>query len=176
MLAHDLDEARAALGRQRPPARVLKRRDRVQERRALAAAAQLHVECVRIETFLVHLERDDLGPVSSEDLERAVVRRRLHEHASRSPRELLGGVEDESLETADREDDPLRPDVVPPRDPLTKRPVSTARSVREHPRAVALRHRVCALRELRGRDQLGRRGSASEGNAAAATPRRAYVK
>ena len=108
VLADDLDEARATLGRQRPPARILERRDRVQERRPLAPAAELHVECVRIETFLVHLERDDLDPVSREDLERTVVGRRLHEHTTRHARELLCGVEDESLEPADREHDALR--------------------------------------------------------------------
>ena len=164
VLADDLDEARATLGRQRPPARVLERRDRVQERRPLAPAAEFDVECVRIETFLVHLERDDLDPVAGEDLERTVVGRRLHQHAPGGSRELLGGVEDESLKPSDREHDPLRLDAVPPRDPLPERPVPAARPVREDPCAVALRHRIRALRKLRGRDQLGRRGSASEGD------------
>ncbi len=107
-------------------------------------------------------ERDDLDPVAGEDLERTVVARRLDEHAPRPARELLGGVEDEPLEAADREDDAPGGDAVPLRDPLPKRRVAAARAVREDPGAVALRHRVRALGELRGRDQLGRRGAASE--------------
>ena len=116
------------------------------------------------------------APSRREDLERAVVRRRLHEHAARSPRELLGGVEDESLESADREDDPLRPDAVPPRDPLTKRPVATARPVREAPsrrRAAPPRMRTPrAPRPGPARAQ----GLRERRKWAAPTPRRAYVK
>jgi hypothetical protein len=97
VLPHDLDEPRAPLRRERPSARVLERGNGVEERRLLAAALELGVERVGIEPLVVHLQRNDLDPLASEDLERTVVARRLDEHATGNTCELLGRVEDEAL-------------------------------------------------------------------------------
>ena len=61
---------------------------------------------------------DDLGSLAGEDLQWAVVARRLDENATWSSRELLGRVEDEALETSDREDDPPGAHAVALCDPL----------------------------------------------------------
>ena len=164
VLAHDLDESGATLRRERPPARVLERRDRVEERRPVAVPSQLRFERVGVETLLVHLEGDDLGALASEDLQRPVVARSLDEHASRSARELLRRVEREALQAADGEDDALRRHAVPLGDPLAERRVPATRAVREHPRAVALRDRVRAVGELVRRDELRRRRAAGKGD------------
>ena len=164
MLADDLDEPRAPLGGERSPARVLERRDRVEEGRWIVTATQLGLEGIGIETFVIHLEGDDLGSFASEDLERAVVARRLDEDSPRPARELLSGIEHEPLKAADREDDASRLDAVACSDPLAKRLIAASRPVREHTGAISLRDRVRTFGELRGGDQLGRRSATGEGN------------
>ncbi len=108
MLADDLDETRATIRRKRPPARVLERGNRVQERRSLDAPPELGVERVGIDSLVVHLEPHDLDSLARQDLQRTVVARRLDQHPAGHSRELLRGVEDEALEAADGEDDALR--------------------------------------------------------------------
>ena len=164
VLASDLDEPRATLGREGTPARVLEGRDRVEEGRRFAAALQLVLERIGIQAFVVHRESHDLGAFAREDLQRPVVARRLDEHAAGPPRELLGRVEHEPLKTSDGEHDPPGETLVPRRDPLAERCVAAARAVREDPCAVSLRDRVSAVGELLARDELGRGRAAGEGD------------
>ena len=74
----DLDDAAAALLRERPAAGVLEGGDRVEEHRLLALGERL-LERFGIEPFVVHRERHDLRAETREDLQRPVVRRRLDE-------------------------------------------------------------------------------------------------
>ena len=118
VLPRDLDQPRASLVRERSTARVLEGRNRVQEGRRIGARAKLGVERVGVEALVVHREGHDLDAFAREHLERAVVARCLDEDAPGSTRELLGGVEDESLQAPDGEDDALGGDAVALRDPL----------------------------------------------------------
>src|SRR5213595_1770674 len=111
-------------------------RDRVQEGR-LVALCKRALERVDLEAVVVHRQTDDVGTEPRQDLQRAVVRRRLDEHSGSGPDELLD-QEHESLQGAARDDDPRRLDAVPLGDPLAKRAVAPARAVRENGRAVAL--------------------------------------
>ena len=176
VLSRDLDDLAAPLAGERPPARILEGRNRVQERRPLASAAQLGNERVRDETLLVHLERYDLGALARENRERAVVRGRLDEHAAGAPGELLRCVEGEALQPSGRQHD-ARPDrrrgVRPPtpatahiRSPARRRRSSPRRAVRPHWRSRPARRRGRApARERRARTR-----------SAARAPRRAYAK
>ena len=114
------------------------------------------LERIGIEPLLVHRERDDLGAIAREDLQRPVVARRLDEHAPGPARELLSRVEHEPLKTADREHDALGRDAVPLRDPLPERCVAAARAVREDLRAVP-------LSQPRARSPRARRRGSSSG-------------
>src|SRR4029453_430945 len=91
--AAELADAPAPLRAERAAARVLERRDRVEERH-VAASRQLGLERIRLQALLVHLEGDDVGALPAEELQRAVVRRRLDEHPAGSTDELDGRVED----------------------------------------------------------------------------------
>ena len=148
---------------ERSPARVLERRDRVEER-DVAPARELGLEHVGVEPLLVHRERDDLGPVPAEDLQRPVVGRPFDEHAARAALELDGGVEDEALEPAGRDEDPARVDAVTRREELAQRAVAAARPVREDRLAVSLEHGGRAVRHEPDVDALRGRGAAREGD------------
>src|SRR5204863_7626627 len=127
--------------------RVLERRDRVQERR-LVAATEFFRERIGIESLVVHRQRDDVGAETREDLQRPVVRRRLDEHAPASAVQELLREEDEGLQRAAREDDARGVDAVPLRDPLAQRAVAAARPVREDRDAVTLERSARAVRQL----------------------------
>ena len=101
----ELDDAASAFQRERPAARVLERRDRVEER-DVAAPAELPLERVGVEALVVHRQRDHLGAFPREDLQRPVVGRALDEHTTGPARELLGRVEDEALQPARRDRHP----------------------------------------------------------------------
>ncbi len=118
MLPRDLDQPCASLVREGSTAGILEGRNRVQEGRRLGARAKLGVQRARVEALVVHRQGHDLDPFAREHLERAVVARCLDEDAPGSTRELLGGVEDESLQAPDREDDTLGSDTVTLRNPL----------------------------------------------------------
>ncbi len=150
----ELRDPAAARLAQRAAARVLEGRDRVEER-DVAATLELGLERVGVEAFLVHRQRDDLGAVPPEHLQRPVVRRRLDEHAAGAPLELDGRVEDEPLEAAGREEDPARVDAVALREELSQRPVPAAGPVREDRPPVALERCGCAVREERRVEALG---------------------
>ena len=107
MLTRDLDQPCTSPVREASAAGILEGGDRVQEGRRVGARAKLDVEGVGIEPLVVHRQRHDLDAFAREHLERAVVARSLDEDAPRSTRELLGSVEDESLEPPDGEDDTL---------------------------------------------------------------------
>ena len=79
---------------------------------------ELGLERVGVEALVVHRQRDDLDTLAREDLQRAVVARRLDEHSPGRARELLRRVEDEALKPADRENDARRLDAVACGDPL----------------------------------------------------------
>src|SRR5258705_3130234 len=103
MLARKRGNAPASLLRKRATARILERRDRVEER-GLLTLCERSLERVDLQTLVVHRQADDLGAETREDLQRPVVRRGLDEHARASLHELLG-EEDEALERTARDDD-----------------------------------------------------------------------
>ena len=162
MFARELDQPRPSRFGQRATARILERRDRVEEGRWIGAAAELGGERVRVETFVVHRQGHDLDPLTCEHLERAVVARSLDQDAPRPARKLLGGVEDESLEAADGEDDLPGRHAMTLRDPLAQRGIASARAVGEHPGAVATSNLVRAVGKLVGGDEIGSGSAASE--------------
>src|SRR5204862_4562969 len=107
-LARELDEAMSPLGRERTAARVLKGRDRVEERRLRACVERLS-ERVEIEAVVVHRDGDHVGAASGEQLQRSVVRRLLDEHA-RTGKAV--GEERESLQRAVRDENARRLDAM----------------------------------------------------------------
>ena len=127
VLGRELDDATTAVLRERAPARVLEGREQVEERRRLAARER-GLERVRIEAFVVAVERDDLGTELAQDLQGPVVRRPLDEHAPPGSESLR--KEDESLQRAVGEEDARGVDAVPFGSPVAQRPVagSTART------------------------------------------------
>ena len=132
MLGGQLDDAPPALRRQRPPARVLEGRDRVEEARR--AGAQLALQAVRIEAVVVHRQGHDIRAEPREELQRPVVARRLDEHAAGPALEQLLEVEEDALEPSARHDHARRLDAVPLRQPLAERAIPAAGAVREHGR------------------------------------------
>ena len=102
--ARELDEPAPALRRQRAAARVLERRDRVEERGT--APGERRLERVEVEPVLVLRHRLDLDPQLGEERERPVVGRRLDEHPAGTLGEERARVEEEALERAVRERDP----------------------------------------------------------------------
>src|SRR5205814_5092823 len=108
-------------------ARVLERRDRVQEGRLRALGERL-LERLREQPLVVHREADDVCAEAGEDLQRPVVGRRLDEYPRPGPDELLG-EEDEALQRAARDDDAPRLDAVALGDPLAQGRVAAAGAV-----------------------------------------------
>ena len=159
--AGELHDPPAPLLAQRAPARVLEGRDRVEEG-DVAAAAELGLERVGIEPFVVHLHRDRLDSLPAQELQRPVVGRPLDEHPAGAPLELGRGIEDEALEPARREEDAGRVDPVPLAEKLAERAVAPARAVREDHRAVPLQRGARAVRQKLRIDAGRRRGSARE--------------
>ena len=137
VLRRQLDEPSPTIRPERATGRILEGGDRVEER-DLAAALQLGFERVEVEALVVHRDGHDLCSVPREDLQRAVVRRPLDEHPPRPLRELRRRVEDEALEAAGRDEDPVRRDAVLGREHLAQRAVATAGAVGEDRRAVTL--------------------------------------
>ena len=156
MRRRELDDAPPSLGRERAPARVLEGRNRVEEARL--ARAELTLERVRVETFVVHRDRHDVGAQASEDLQRTIVGRRLDEDAAGPGCEELLGIEDEALETTRRHQDPAGIDSVAAGEQLAQRRVASAGAVGEHGR-VRLDCGVRAVGEQLGIEAL-RRGCA----------------
>ena len=158
----ELDEPPAALGADRAAGRVLEGRDRVEERDR-AALRELGLERVEVEPLVVHRERHHLGALAREDLQRPVVRRPLDEHATRPHGELDGGVEDEALQAARRQEDAAGLDAVALREHLAQRAVATARAVGEHRDPVPLERRAGTVGDqgrveaFRGRSAAGKR-------------------
>ena len=153
-LAGELCKPAAPIERERPAARVLERRDRVEE--GEIPLRQLVGE----KTLLVHRHRDDFGAEPREDLERPVVGRRLDEDALAAG-ELLG-EEHETLERPARDDDTSRLDAVPLGEPLAQRAVAAAGAVAEDRAAVALERSPGALREFLDGEALRRGDAAGE--------------
>ncbi len=104
MLPRKLDDPVPALGAQRAPARILEGRDQVEERGRLAGT-QRRLERVGVEPVLVAVQGRDLGTELAQDLQRAVVRRLLDEHAL-PRRGEAPGQEDEALQRAVGQEDP----------------------------------------------------------------------
>ena len=100
-----LDDVLAALDRERSPARILEGGNRVEEGR-LGPALQLALERIGIEPLVVHLDRGHLDAVVTQNQERAIVARRLDQHAAAdpAPEEVLSQI-DEALERAVGEQD-----------------------------------------------------------------------
>ena len=163
LLAGELGDPAAALLGERPPARILERRDRVEER-DVAAARKLGGQRVGIEPLLVHRQRHDVRPGLGEQLQRPVVGRPLDEDASRPAREQLGGVEDEPLQPAARDRDPGRGHAVALAEQLPQRAVATAGAVGEDRRPVALERRPRAVGDQVGREAFGGGRAARKGD------------
>jgi hypothetical protein len=160
VLGRKLGDAASPLRRERPPAWVLKGRNRVEERRA--AARELILERIDVEPILVLRDPDDVRTEAAQDLQRAVVGRRLDEEAA-----LAGEAareEDEALERAIREQNPRRIDAVPLAEPGAKRRVPATRAVRQDRPPVALDHGARAVGELLDGEALGRGNPAREGD------------
>ena len=117
----------------------------------MSPAASSSLERVRVESFVVHRERHDVGSQAREDLQRAVVGRRLDEHAAGPRPEQLLRVEDESLEPSRRQQDPARIDAVAGAERLAQRPVAAAGPVGEHRRVGLDRGRARSRRAGRRR-------------------------
>jgi hypothetical protein len=113
--ADDLDDPPPPLGRERPAAWVLERRDRVQKCR-LGPLNERGLERIRAQPLLVHGQRDDLCAQLAENLQRAVVSRLLDEDASPVPAEALR-EEDEALKAAVGHEDTVVLDTVALGDP-----------------------------------------------------------
>jgi hypothetical protein len=159
----ELDDALAPRSRERPAARVLERRNRVDEARR--PRSELASERIGVEPLVVHRQRHDFRAEPREDLQRPVVGGRLDEHAPGSLGQELLRVEDEALEAAIGEEDPARIDFVPTAEPLPQRRVTPAGAVGEH-RRVAFDRRAGAIGEqlrveaLRGGRSAGERDHA----------------
>ena len=80
MIRGDLEQAPAALEADSSAGRVLERRQEVEEGRC-GVATELQLERVRVDALGVVRDGVQLGAVTLGDHERAVVRRRLDEHA-----------------------------------------------------------------------------------------------
>ena len=161
ILGRELDEPSAALGADRPARRILERRDRVEERDR-PAATQFCLEPIEVEAFVVHRERNNLHAVARENLQRAVVRRTLDEHATGAACKLHGGVEHEALQATGRNEDAIRGDAVPLGEQLPQRCVSAAGSVRENRPPVPRERRARTVGDQRRIEALRGRGSAGE--------------
>ena len=159
VLPAELGDTSASLLAERATAGVLEGRDGVEER-DVASAGELRLERLRVEPFVVHLERDDVDPLPAQELQRAIVGRALDEHAPGTKRELRGDVEDEPLQSTRREEDPARVDPVTLAEQLPQRPVPATGAVREDRPTVALERHAGAVREQLG-VEAGRRGCAS---------------
>ena len=140
---------------------VLEGRDGVEER-DVPTHAQLGLERVEIETLVVHRERHDLRAFPRQDLQRSIVGRALDEHAARPLRELDGGVEDEALQPAGRQEDLSGLDAVPFREQLPERAVAAARAVGEDRDPVALERRAGTIRDQGLIEAFRRRSAAGE--------------
>ena len=136
----------AALGAEGAAARVLEGRDRVEEG-DVAAPLELRLERIRVETLVVHRQRDRLDTAPAEELQRAVVRRRLDEDAPRAPLQLGRRVEVEALQAAGGDEDTGRLDAVALTEELPQRAVPATGAVREDHRPVALEGGARALRD-----------------------------
>ena len=134
---------------ERSAARVLEGRDRVEER-DVAAARELRLERVGVEPLVVHLDGDDLDALPAEELQRPIVGRPFDEDAPGSARELRGGVEDEALQPARREEDPAGVDPVTLPEQLSQRPVAPTRAIGEDRPTVTLERLAGAVREQLG--------------------------
>ena len=163
VLRRQLDEASSTIGPERATGGILERGNRVEER-DLAATLQLGFEHVEVESLVVHGDRYDLRSVPGEDLQRAVVRRPLDEHPPRPLSELCRRIEDEALEPAGRDEDPVRCDVVLGREHLAQRAVATACAVGEDRGAVTLERCARAVGNERLVEALGRRGAPGKGD------------
>ena len=113
VLGDELDDPPPALLAERSAARVLERRDRVEERdrrrRGASSASSASGSSPSSSIGSATIST----PCQREELQRPVVGRRLDEHAARPPRQLDRGVEDEALQAARRDEDARRVDAVP---------------------------------------------------------------
>ena len=113
----------------------------------VAAPLELRFERIRVETLVVHRQRDRLDTAPAEELQRAVVRRRLDENAPRAPLQLGRRVEVEALQAAGGDEDARRLDAVALTEELPQWAVPATGAVREDHRPVALEGRARALRD-----------------------------
>ena len=120
-VARQLGDAATPIERERAPARVLERRDRVEERRGQSQG-------VRIEAVVVHRHDHGLAFVAGDDVQRTVVGGAFDEHA-RSPLDEQPRQERQTLERAVRDQHLPRVDAVALRRP-TRAAVRSRRRAR----------------------------------------------
>ena len=145
--ASELGEAQAAGERERRPRRVLKGRDRVEERRS-RTGAEARLERPEVEALLVDRHADDFRAEVGEQAERAIVRGRLHEHAAPVPGEQVRGDEGQPLQRAVAEDHATGVELVPLGNAGPERRVPARPAVREHGRRRPLQDGPGARRDL----------------------------
>jgi hypothetical protein len=162
--ACQLDQAAAVRLREGAAAGILERRDRIDETRP-RGSSQCRLQ--RVEVHAVVAERDglDIGAEAAEDLQRAVVTRRLHEDP-RARLDVMAGDEVEGLEGAVRDHDALDVDVVAVGDPPPQRQVAERRPVVQRRGAVARERSLRALAELVDRKQVGAGNAPGKGDQA----------
>src|SRR5258708_3110024 len=129
-----------------------------------AATCELRLERVEVAALLVHRQRNDLGSLTGEDLERAIIGGRLDEHAAGLPRELRSGVEDEPLQATRGQEDATGLHAVTRGKNLAERPVAAARSVGEDRPAVPLESGARAVGDKHRIEAFRRRSAAREGD------------
>ena len=160
----ELDEALAPGQRQRRAARVLERRDHVQERRR-TRPPEIVLERIDIEPVLVHRHADRLGAGAAQQDQRAVVGRRLDEDAlgARALDQQLR-QEQERLQAAVRRDDPLGRHAVTGADPRAQPRMPTAAEVGERQGGLAGERLVGSRAEVVDREEVGAGNAARKGN------------
>src|SRR5262249_23134150 len=132
------------------------------EERDLTPLAQLGGEGVQIETLVVHRQRDDLGALPTEQLERPVVRGALDEHATWLALQLERAPELEALQTTGGQEDATRVDTVTLCEQLPKRPIASSRPVGQDRQAVVRDGGLRAVRDQRGIEAFRGRRTARE--------------
>ena len=158
-LGGEVQEAPPIRERERPPARVLEGRDRVDD----VALAERAGERVDVEAVVRELHLLDLGAQLAQDRERAVVAGRLDEEA-RAALDEVARREREALEGPVRDDHARGIDAVLLGNPLLEGRVAARRPVLERRCPVALECLARAVAEGRDRKEIRARHSACEGD------------
>src|ERR687887_404149 len=161
-LPHQIGQPAAPLCGKRDPARILERRDRVEQFRR-----SFPLELVQVQTVVVERDLAELAALVEQDPARPVVGRSLDQHATRPERR-----EDQvkGLQRAVGDDHPPRVDPVPPADPVAQGLVAKRAPVREDRRTIAAKRLAGAVGQLVDRQAIRRGNAARQRDRHAPTP------